>query len=580
MLGVAAATGDNGGGIAGMIWGGDLHLYATVRGQREWTIDWRKRYEQILADATARGVRIMVSSVDYGEETNSEVVRRIRVAIRGFLQSGSGSILILPVGQDGQSVTVQQFATEAGHGANAFRRAAAQLHDSLPGQIIFVHGTDESGMRATGSNIVLNPGRNSIAAPSVGITSLGRTTDVGASGIYAYEGGTSLAAPFVAGLAAQLLAMDPSLNAAQVTDYILRGAAGNRLDPMTGDSVSPQTIGVPSVYQLDAYGSLSLLSRERAGTPLCGIEVSRRTPLIDRHVVVAKRNWSDTLIVFSFLPSGISVAQGGRRFAVGGSSFRLNGVGSWVSAGSAPSGFETAFVERDTVWYRTAITPGSPTRADLVVRVNGGVQRVITAGLNAGVEFGGISTPRPDDFSPTGEFAHVTWQYDPDRSVGGGGTYLVRMDASGVQALSEYTVAWEPFQVLTGTYECGQVAWRNDGFRLVRAIKAPCQNGPDAYQLQQYSVGTSAALTSTSPALSGLYSTFLQWAPEGGRVSVIENGDGIPCRLAYRRASGSYDLTLPGIPIDPGCERVWLAPLRSAPWLSRRQPAQARLTGR
>lgn len=80
----------------------------------------------------------------------------------------------------------------------------------------------------------------------------------------------------VAGVAAQLLAMDPSLTAAQVKDYILRGAQEPVRNPVTGaliDSTQRQ-IPVPHtnghLYQLDAYGSLTLLARERAGVPLCG----------------------------------------------------------------------------------------------------------------------------------------------------------------------------------------------------------------------------------------------------------------------------------------------------------------------
>lgn len=128
-------------------------------------------------------------------------------------------------------------------------------------KILFVTGTDEYGQKEPGSNSFT--GANLVAAPENVLTL------TGSSGV-APGHGTSFSAPFVAGLASLLWTMDPSLTGPEVTSFILRGAVQSRRDPQTGDLQVPNDIGLPGVYQLDAYGSLTLLARERTGVPLCG----------------------------------------------------------------------------------------------------------------------------------------------------------------------------------------------------------------------------------------------------------------------------------------------------------------------
>ena len=67
--------------------------------------------------------------------------------------------------------------------------------------------------------------------------------------------------------------MDPTLTNAELKDYIVRGASMPREDPETGDLLPAPNPGAPdaNVRQLDAYGSLKLLSYERPGTPICGL---------------------------------------------------------------------------------------------------------------------------------------------------------------------------------------------------------------------------------------------------------------------------------------------------------------------
>ena len=77
-----------------------------------------------------------------------------------------------------------------------------------------------------------------VAAPAEGITTL-----AGASGSQVASA-TSFAAPFVTGLAAQLWSMRPQMSAAQVKDYLLRGAA-------TSPTVHAN-VGFPGIDRIDA----------------------------------------------------------------------------------------------------------------------------------------------------------------------------------------------------------------------------------------------------------------------------------------------------------------------------------------
>lgn len=192
-------------------------------------------------------------------------------------------------------------------------------------RIIVVAGTEEGNRfwdrsatnPAQGSNF-FKDGATDIAAPAEGVRTLARWTgQTGAAVPLATLDGTSLAAPLVAGVAAQLLAMHPNLTPAEVKDYILRGAREPRLSPATGVPEKPDSVrSVPQgevVYQLDAYGALSLLARERPVTPICGFPV-RVAP---GHIVL-ERNVAQLIPVTGaeehFGPP--SVAQGGRLIAV------------------------------------------------------------------------------------------------------------------------------------------------------------------------------------------------------------------------------------------------------------------------
>src|SRR5690606_1014129 len=190
------------------------------------------------------------------------------------------NLLVYPMDEDsaggtGSRVTLTVAASTVVPGLYASDRAVAQLALLYPGQILLVGGS-RPGNRThyQESGHWSGAGGTAILAPAESVLVLAKSADFGGDARLA--DGTSYAAPMVAGVAAQLLTMDPTLTAAEVKDYILRGAQEPWLDSLTGLPVQRQPVsGAPgTIYQLDAYGSLSLLSRERPGTPICGSDVT------------------------------------------------------------------------------------------------------------------------------------------------------------------------------------------------------------------------------------------------------------------------------------------------------------------
>ncbi len=105
----------------------------------------------------------------------------------------------------------------AGNGGHRGQDAGEVWPANLPG-VLVVSALDEAGERARFSNTTRGVG-HAVSAPGSCVPVLTRDGDVQASM------GTSLAAPTVAGLAAILRAVSPSLSAAEVRDLLIRTAA-------------------------------------------------------------------------------------------------------------------------------------------------------------------------------------------------------------------------------------------------------------------------------------------------------------------------------------------------------------------
>ncbi|MDX2121692.1 MAG: S8 family serine peptidase, partial [Gemmatimonadota bacterium] len=269
--GIMTAVGDNSRGIAGLVWGSTGVFYGLGFRDSVSAAPGRVLRRQVLPDLQASGVRLLVTSAAFGVASDSAGVADYRAFLEQWLQSSPNNLFVYPMDEDSSRASLTTVASTPDSNRAASDRAVAQVALVRPDQIILVAGSRPGARAFWGRSGFWNgAGGTAIAAPAESVLTLAHVPDFGTDSRLA--AGTSYAAPMVAGVAAQLMTMDSTLTAAQVKDYILRGAQEPLLDSLTGQPVQRQPVsGAPgTVYQLDAYGSLSLLSRERPGTPICG----------------------------------------------------------------------------------------------------------------------------------------------------------------------------------------------------------------------------------------------------------------------------------------------------------------------
>jgi hypothetical protein len=178
----------------------------------------------------------------------------------------------------------------------------------------------------------------------------------------------------VTGIVGQLLAMDPTLSAADLKNLLLAGARDS-VERADGVNVAPSPVSGISdvVYEADAYGSLRLLSA-RAGRPLCGanVSVARTTaPASDSvpFAVSILRYRSTTPELLTVDADGrpliypeqwgpvLSVAPGGRAIAATSGIYTYEAqtnlfnlqAGAWRATQKLPGLLGLLFGERDTL---------------------------------------------------------------------------------------------------------------------------------------------------------------------------------------------------------------------------------------
>jgi subtilisin family serine protease len=166
------------------------------------------------------------------------------------------------------------------HGGFVMHQAMVLLDPAVKARVLLVgaanrDGTDIWGLgqdpRAWGGATLVS-GVTDILAPAEDILTLVRPQDFNGASVKSGSG-TSFAAPMVSGTAALLWAFDPTLTANEVKGYILDGAK-ERMSATGTIEPSPVIPNSGGLNLLDAYGALTLLSRERPGTtPICGGQV-------------------------------------------------------------------------------------------------------------------------------------------------------------------------------------------------------------------------------------------------------------------------------------------------------------------
>ena len=181
VAGGAAAISNNGTGVSSLAWGCrimPIRVSDTTGSAFDSTI------AQALSWAADQGVR--VANASYAVSQSSAIASAAQ-----YFQS-KGGVVTIAAGNQGTFVTAAD---------NPY--------------VLTISATDSSDLVCTWSNT----GNNiDLAAPGSGIPS------TGSGGSYVTAGGTSLSAPIVAGVAALVISVNPSLTGAQVQDILKRSA--------------------------------------------------------------------------------------------------------------------------------------------------------------------------------------------------------------------------------------------------------------------------------------------------------------------------------------------------------------------
>ncbi len=594
--GILVGSGDDGLGLAGMVWNAHFTFFSLSTGGKIPDDLGSYLAEFVLPQAAQRGVRILVSSVNLGNarpEDRKEIERGLS------LFTASGGLFIQATGNERARYSPEALLAVTGSSNLGLVQAVASLLQSSPSSrngLLFVGGTDNSGEfwdRGPGDGSNFFDGITEILAPATNITTLAAAGDIGQGigGGFQTQDGTSLAAPFVGGVAALLLAMDQSLQADQLKDYLIRGASVYREDPATGDSIPAPSPGAPdaNVRQLDAYGSLKLLSYERPGTPLCGLAITNTGSVWSQVQSVIQRDGGGEGVEVGGQPVAFtSIAQGGRLAAAGIEKYRLSN-GQWIGAGSS-GGDAIVFLEQDTAYLRPVESNGPLwVRTDLQVRIGSSdssrrvpstnVTQSFPANL-AGAQLYWASawyTPELVSVSPTGDWVYLefTWGFNDDCNSrpsegeefrqliplrGGQGREFSRRTYSGGCGGPGSTV------VTSTTAAGGRIAWSDDGQEFYYGHEYYDANT----RLERWSVANGVSQVGSGHDVGAVRFDGLVWSREGGRVLTREFPVPPPWpSVCYERvrAAGNPGTVILEQQYEWGCVDVPLAAARLAPAL-------------
>lgn len=532
VAGIMVGAGNDGGGIAGMLWSAELSLFSLTTNGEEPADLVQYLVGTVLPEAARRGVRVLVMSVTLGDSDTLQV-RRIEQAIARYV--ASGGLIVKAASNFGGFRTVAQLLQVTNHAKLATEIAVARLLSEDPqarSGLLFVAGTEENGHFWEGGSFY--SGITDILAPATNVATLDRN-----GVLHTVSSGNSLAAPFVGGVAGLLLAMDPSLTNAELKDYLIRGSRVTREDPATGDWVPAPNPGAPDpeVRQLDAYGSLRLLSYERPGTPLCGLTITNTGSVWSQvQSVIQREGVAEGVEVDGQPVAFTSIAQGGRLAAAGTEQYRLAG-GQWVGAGNAGTD-AVVFLEQDTAYLRPVESSGPLwVRTDLQIRIGSGdpARRFgpanITQGFPANLagaqvfEQSASYTPELVSVSPTGDWVYLeyAWSFNDDCYTrppeGEEFRLLFPLRGGQVREFSRRTYSGgcdgPGSEVITSSPAAGgRIAWRADGGEFYYAREYYDANT----RLERWNVGNGVQQVGSGEDVGPLAFDALVWSNEGGRL--------------------------------------------------------------
>ena len=279
--GVLTATGDNNLGIAGTAWKSQFRPYAlSTPSHRSLPLNWAVYLlvEQLIKDRP----QILSVSIDQVDTSAVDVDSTNTPELRRLLTELPELLVVVAAGNDRYSGSASQYVMNPKakillsgllrlRGEPAYQNRIIVVAGSAPNNSFWATNQYDP---SEGSNYFSDA--TDIAAPAHDVASL----DTLQTSVIRLFQGTSVAAPMVAGTAALLWSMDPALTAAEVREYILNGAQMARNDSLTGALVPAAPIQGYSFYQLDAYGSLQLLSKQRPGAPICGYSTAPSGPWV------------------------------------------------------------------------------------------------------------------------------------------------------------------------------------------------------------------------------------------------------------------------------------------------------------
>jgi hypothetical protein len=320
VAGVLSALGDNGFGVAGLVWQSQLHVFRLAREDGSTTRrlgDRAQAIERAIRLAATTPVRILHSSVEAA--VDPEEARILAVAIADFVNTPPGRLFV-QAGGDNRYTIRPDTILKIHQGGFVMHQAMVLLDPGAKARVVMVGAANRDGTRLwdEGQGLyrdgaTLITGVTDILAPSQDILVLVRPRDFSSSSVRS-RSGTSFGAPMVSGTAALLWAFDPTLTADDVKGYILAGAS-ERMGASGTVEPSPVIPNSGGLHLLDAYEALARASRERPNTtPICGGQVWAR----ETSIYVDQGAPSPRIIPVPgahFLGLA-SVAQGGRRIAV------------------------------------------------------------------------------------------------------------------------------------------------------------------------------------------------------------------------------------------------------------------------